>query len=71
VTAPTGPRRCALCHTEFDGWGHNPQPVLPSVEQRVCADCNQEYVIPMRMGLLNPPTDRLNTLRLAARDVPR
>jgi len=40
MEVPEGKKICSLCGVEFTGWGHNPRPVLPSVEQRCCNDCN-------------------------------
>lgn len=47
--------KCCLCGSDYKCWGHNPQPVLPSVDQRVCDDCNMDTVIPVRMGMVKLP----------------
>ena len=56
MEVPEGKKICSLCGVEFTGWGHNPRPVLPSVEQRCCNDCNDFMVIPARMSGLVPGT---------------
>jgi len=47
-------KTCSICKTPFEGFGHNPEPVLP-YEQRCCGKCNQEVIIPVRIfGMQNP-----------------
>jgi len=45
---------CCVCGKELEGFGHNPSPVPELMEwteeeQRCCVDCNQTFVIPLRM----------------------
>ncbi len=50
---------CALCGESYSDWGHNPQPVLPSVNQRVCAKCNWYVVLPARFEMwIRPQLER-------------
>lgn len=44
--------KCALCGLPYDEFGHNPQPVLPGYEQRVCEWCNDHVVIAIRLRRL-------------------
>jgi len=39
---------CPLCNKKFNGWGNNPAPL--EIDTNVCDDCNQNIVIPVRMG---------------------
>lgn len=59
---------CALCGLSYwtANWahGHNPEPIL-EYDQRVCASCNQYYVIPARLNLFSP--EDLTALRERAR----
>ena len=55
MTIPEGPpsgTTCSICGRVFDGWGHNPLPVRPSVDERCCEVCNDASVIPARLGML-------------------
>ena len=45
---------CSICGTEFEGFGHNPEPVK-RYEERCCGNCNQEVIIPVRIfGMQHP-----------------
>ena len=44
-------RKCSLCGKSFKGMGHNPRP-LREYTERCCDDCNNDFVIPIRMDLL-------------------
>ena len=44
-------RKCSLCGKSFKGMGHNPRP-LREYTERCCDDCNEDFVIPIRMDLL-------------------
>ena len=39
---------CSICHEEFEGFGHNPEPLL-DYAQRCCEECNFNVVVPMRL----------------------
>ncbi len=54
---------CALCGEEYTYWGHNPQPVLPNYEQRVCDSCNTTVVLATRLGILKLPWVDKNKLK--------
>lgn len=43
------PRVCAICGMPYEGFGHNPAPLLDT-EKRVCSACNDMHVIPVRTG---------------------
>jgi len=51
--------RCSICGGLVEPWpgghgfGNNPQPVRPDINDRCCNRCNAEIVIPARLGL--PP----------------
>ena len=45
-------RKCSLCGKSFEGMGHNPMP-LRQYTERCCNDCNEDFVIPIRMDLLD------------------
>lgn len=40
---------CSICHGGYTGFGNNAQPVNNG---RCCDKCNQDVVIPRRMGAL-------------------
>jgi hypothetical protein len=46
---PDTRRKCPICRKRYDGYGHNALPVWPG---RCCDKCHRDYVIPMRMLLL-------------------
>ena len=39
---------CAICGKTYDDYGNNPEPLMP-FENRVCNECNSNYVIPARL----------------------
>lgn len=41
-------RKCCICGKPFDGFGNNPAPVKNS--GRCCDKCNNQTVLPARMG---------------------
>ncbi len=41
---------CSICGGPYDHYGHNPQPVRDSYDERCCDGCNGTYVIPVRLG---------------------
>lgn len=43
--------KCVLCGSDYDNYGHNPQPVLFSVDSRVCDACDEDTIIPVRISL--------------------
>ncbi len=49
LESSSSPQPCALCTGFFEGHGHNPQPILEDVNDRVCDDCNMNKVIPARI----------------------
>lgn len=48
-------RTCSICGTEFEGWGNNPVPLRPEVEDRCCDDCNTRWVVPVRILNMDNP----------------
>ena len=48
--------QCKICGVPYSGYGHNGQ---PTVDGRVCDDCNFMYVIPERINQMfsNQRTD--------------
>ena len=44
-------KKCSLCGKSFKGMGNNPMP-LREYTARCCDDCNNDFVIPLRMDLL-------------------
>ncbi len=44
-------RKCSLCGKSFEGMGHNPMP-LREYTERCCDDCNEDFVVPIRVDLL-------------------
>jgi hypothetical protein len=58
----TYPKRCAICHGPFEGWGHNAAP-FPG---RCCDDCNAQAVAPIRMAMDRALSDRRASREKAA-----
>ena len=60
--------KCCICGKEIDKYGNNPDGALGQIGQQIiwgeydrcCDDCNQEYVIPGRIGLLIHKTDMVS-----------
>ena len=54
--------RCVLCGAIEAGHGHNPEPIVGFDAGRCCTACNQQRVLPERLGrmvrALNPHGDR-------------
>ena len=46
---PDTKRKCPICRRRYEGPGHDALPVWPG---RCCDRCNREFVIPMRLHLL-------------------
>ena len=40
---------CSICGTTYGHWGNNAQPVN---DGRCCDQCNSQYVIPARLGIM-------------------
>lgn len=40
-------QECCLCHAEFTGMGHNPEPIY-DMSKRCCDHCNTWFVSPVR-----------------------
>lgn len=40
---------CAICGKEYEGNGHNPEPLV--IKGRCCTACNVTKVIPIRISL--------------------
>lgn len=51
---------CSLCGEQFQGMGHNPEPLKP-FDERCCTTCNDTKVIPARIAGFNPPPARRET----------
>jgi hypothetical protein len=49
--------RCILCGDHYEGWGHNPEPLIEYSRGQCCTECNTTRVIPARMApfLSKPP----------------
>lgn len=45
-------KRCCICGETFIGWGNNPWPVCDGENDRCCDACNEEKVIPERLGMM-------------------
>jgi hypothetical protein len=41
-------KECSICGDEFTGWGNNPEPFKG---EHCCDDCNDRFVVPVRMCL--------------------
>jgi len=41
---------CALCGQKHKGWGNNGWPLVTGLDELVCDECNDEYVIPERLA---------------------
>ena len=52
---PDNRRKCPICRKRYDGFGHNALPVWPG---RCCDRCNRDYVIPMRLRLMQQQMER-------------
>jgi hypothetical protein len=42
-------RVCSICQREFEGFGHNPWPVVEAVAERCCDICDEMTVLPARI----------------------
>ena len=52
-----------ICDNEIEGMGNNPQPLLNlKVKDSVCDRCNEEFVIPARLG--EPVSELIESLIL-------
>ena len=40
---------CILCGEGYDGWGHNPEPLVEYDRGRCCGVCNDTQVMPARI----------------------
>ena len=52
---PDNRRKCPICRKRYDGFGHNALPVWPG---RCCDRCNRDYVIPMRLRLMQQQMEK-------------
>ena len=43
-------KKCICCGKEFEGFGNNPEPLVPKSEGVVCDECNEKVIIPYRMA---------------------
>ena len=46
---PDRRKKCPICRKRYEGAGHDALPVWPG---RCCDQCNRDYVIPMRIRLM-------------------
>lgn len=42
---------CCICGKEFTGHGNNPWPIVDSLLESCCDECNSDVVIPARLEL--------------------
>ena len=55
-----------ICNNEIEGMGNNPQPLLNlKVADSVCDRCNEEFVIPARLG--EPVSEFIKLMILACK----
>jgi hypothetical protein len=52
VWGDTKKRTCVICGGSFFGMGNNPHPYGDDDEDRACDACNNEAVIPARIGAI-------------------
>ena len=45
--------KCCICSVRFKGWGNNPHPFDG---ERCCDDCNNRFVMPVRIGKVDQLT---------------
>ena len=50
--------KCNLCGEEIKGFGNNPDPLTENDDDRCCDECNDKYVIPMRIYMLEHKMER-------------
>lgn len=50
--------KCNLCGKEIKGFGNNPDPLIENDDDRCCDECNDKYVIPMRIYMLEHKMER-------------
>ena len=43
-------KHCPICNKSFNGYGHNPEPVLRWIDGACCDECNVSIVIPARIA---------------------
>ena len=43
---------CCICGEQLDGYGNNPEPLMPYEEGRCCDGCNLKFVIPARLAAM-------------------
>ena len=41
--------KCSICGKETTGFGNDPRPIIDNESERCCDDCNNNYVIPMKI----------------------
>lgn len=55
--------RCGICR-EPRGHGNNPYPLLSAAEEhRLCNQCNDNFVIPLRLGFAREPEAAVKATR--------
>lgn len=47
--------KCPICRRSYTGYGHNGLPVWPG---KVCDKCYRDYVVPMRIALVQEQQDK-------------
>lgn len=50
--------KCNLCGKEIKGFGNNPDPLTEHDDDRCCDECNDKYVMPMRIYMLEHKMER-------------
>ena len=53
---------CICCGKEFEGFGNNPEPLVPISEGMVCDECNEKLIIPYRMADMKTRRKMLATM---------
>lgn len=41
--------KCSICGKKTIGFGNDPRPIIDNESERCCDDCNDNYVIPMKI----------------------
>ena len=50
--------KCCLCGGDYDHWGNNPDPLSNLKGDRCCDKCNSDLVIPTRLIMMAPMTEK-------------
>lgn len=48
--------KCFICQNDYEHYGNNPDPLVHNKGDRVCTACDRMFVIPTRMGIVDPVT---------------